>query len=304
MVLDGERLKALLQSAQDDVLLCAPFIKAQVLETILSVVGASVIVRIVTRWRAAEVAAGVSDLAVFEIANERPNTELKLLEDIHAKLYLADNWGLVGSANLTATALGWAERSNVEILIPVQRTDTEVLHLLKRLESAAKATFTIRSAVEAEAAALVEPKLDESLDMVEEGVGERKQEWLPRCAIPEKLYAMYLDADTTTVVTETRGDGLADLHDLNIPRGLTKGDFTNAVREILLLMPAFKRIIDRVPQRLTDVDGITLVADARPNLTSSVTSHQWRIIREWLGFFFADDFEVAPDSFVTRLKPQ
>ena len=302
MVIDGERLKALLQSAQDEILLCAPFIKARVLETILSVVEASVNVRIVTRWRAAEVAAGVSDLAVFEIANERPNTEIELLEDIHAKLYLADNEGLIGSANLTATALGWSERSNVEILIPVQRTDTEVLHLLKRLESAIQATFTIRSAVEAEAVALAEPKLDESLDMINEDVDQRKQAWLPRCAAPKQLYAMYLDADTMDVVEETRADGLADLHDLSIPKSLAKENFADEVQNILCLMPVFKRIIDLVPQGLSDADGIRFVGETRPGLSNPEAAFQWRIIRDWIEVFFANKFEVAPDSFITRLK--
>ena len=266
MVLDGERLKGLLQNAQHEVLLCTPFIKANVLETVLSVVEASVFVRIFTRWRAAEIAAGVSDLAVFEIANERPNTELKLLDDIHAKLYIADNRGLVGSANLTATALGWAERSNVEILIPVQRNQTEVSHLLKRLESATRATFKIRSGVEAEAAALVEPKLDESLDMIDEDGGERKQAWLPRCAAPKQLYAMYLDADTMDVVEATRADGLADLHDLSIPKSLAKENFADEVQNILRLMPVFKRIIDLIPKGLSDTDGVRFVVETRPGL--------------------------------------
>ena len=302
MVLDGERLKGLLQNAQHEVLLCTPFIKANVLETVLSVVEASVFVRIFTRWRAAEIAAGVSDLAVFEIANERLNTELKLLDDIHAKLYIADNRGLVGSANLTATALGWAERSNVEILIPVQRNQTEVSHLLKRLESATIATFKIRSGVEAEAAALVEPKLDESLDMIDEDGGERKQAWLPRCAAPKQLYAMYLDADTMDVVEATRADGLADLHDLSIPKSLAKENFGDEVQNILRLMPVFKRIIDLIPKGLSDTDGVRFVVETRPGLSSSEAALQWRIIRDWIEVFFANQFEVAPDSFVTRLR--
>lgn len=95
MISDGERLKSLLEHAEERVLLCAPFIKAKVLQAILSVVSASVPVRIVTRWRASEIAAGVSDLEVFEVSNMRPNTELALLDDVHAKLYLADDKCLV-----------------------------------------------------------------------------------------------------------------------------------------------------------------------------------------------------------------
>ena len=58
MMVEGERLKELLAGARTRVLLCAPFIKAKILETLLSVVRPEVRVRIVTRWRAEEVAAG------------------------------------------------------------------------------------------------------------------------------------------------------------------------------------------------------------------------------------------------------
>ena len=304
MIVDGERLKALLQRAQREVLLCAPFIKARVLETVLSAVEVSVFVRIVTRWRAREVAVGVSDLAVFEIANDRPNTALHLLDDLHAKLYLADNSGLIGSANLTAPALGWAMRNNVEILTAVRRGDPDVERLLKHLDIAVQATFAIRSAVESEVATLTVPNRDESREMVEDSGNRRNLAWFPRCAAPDQLHAMYVNSETAAVVEGTRGDGLADLRDLHIPGGMLAADFSNAVRETLLLMPAFKRILDRVPRGVTDADGIGLVIEARPDLTQADAAHQWRIIRDWIAVFFEDQFEVAPESFVTRLRPR
>ena len=109
MISDGERLKSFLGKAKIRVMLCAPFIKEKVLQTILEVVPEPVPVQIVTRWRAKEVAAGISDLEVFHIAKERSNTTLALLDDLHAKLYLADEQCLVGSANLTGRGLGWAK---------------------------------------------------------------------------------------------------------------------------------------------------------------------------------------------------
>ena len=145
MMVDGERLKALLAGAKQRVLLCAPFIKAKVLRTLLGVVAKGVDVRIVTRWRAEEVATGVSDLEVFEVAGERLRTELLLLDDLHAKLYVADDKCLLGSANLTASALGWAEPGNIELLVPVSATDTDVSVLLKRLEAALKNKPTLEN---------------------------------------------------------------------------------------------------------------------------------------------------------------
>ena len=302
MIADGERLKALVSSARQHVLLCAPFIKARVLRTILSCINDGIAVSVVTRWRAAEVAAGVSDLEVFEIANERPDTQLALLDDLHAKLYLADDEGLAGSANLTAAALGWADRSNVELLLPVSRSDEDVARLLRRLEHAEPATYAILSEIEVAAAALDVAQLDEGQDVSGNVDDAPNHAWLPSCAAPDRLRAMYEDAETTEVVEGTREEGLADLRDLQIPSGLSPSGFEELVRETLLLMPAFRCIIDRVPQGLTDSAGTALVSKVRPDLNHSNAALQWRIVRDWISEFFRHEYEVAPETFITRIR--
>ena len=303
MITDGERIKSLLAGAKHRVLLCAPFVKARVLQIILSVVPKSIPVQVVTRWRAAEVAAGVSDLDALLVADERPNTELALLDDLHAKLYLADDQCLVGSANLTASALGWSERSNIELLVPAQPSDPEVAYLLERLESAMPATAAKRLEIEAAVAALQLNVLDEALEMVGDGKS-RGLAWLPQCAAPDKLYEMYQNPETAVVVDSTKSDGFSDLRDLQIQRGLSLIDFEAAVQNTLLLMPAFGRIIEEVPQGLTDARGAIRVKESRPELERQDVERQWRIVRDWISVFFADRFEVAPESFVTRLKPR
>ena len=302
MIVDGERLKALVSGAQQTVLLCSPFIKVRVLSTILSVINQRVAVRIVTRWRAAEVAAGVSDLEVFELANDRSGAELVLLDDLHAKLFLADDKGLAGSANLTAAALGWSKRNNVELLLPVDRSTPDVARLLRCLDEARPATYVIRSEIEAEAATLSLARLDEGQDVYSEERSDFGRAWLPICATPEKLRAIYEDPRTTTVVEGTREDGLSDLRSLHIPRHLSPLQFGEVMRENLLLMPAIQRIVNRIPQGLTDVAGVALVAEILPDLTESDAALQWRIVRDWISEFFGDEYEVAPESFVIRLR--
>lgn len=302
MIVDGERLKELGNGARHRVLLCAPFIKVRVLRTILSGIKDDVSVQIVTRWRASEVASGVSDLEVFELANERANTKLALLDDLHAKLYLADDKGLAGSANLTATALGWADRRNVELLLPVSRSDEDVARLLLRLESAEPATYTVRSEIEAQAAELNVGRLDEGQDVSDDMDAAREQAWLPSCAAPWKLWAIYEDVETTAVVGGTKEDGLADLRDLHIPSGLSSSEFKETVRDTLLLMPGVRRIIDHISQGLKDSAAIAIVTEVRPDLSQNSAALQWRIVRDWIAEFFGDEFEVAPESFVTRLR--
>ena len=60
----------------------------------------------------------------------------------------------------------------------------------------------------------------------------------------------------------------------------------------------------RIPQGLTDSGGIALVGELRPDLPKADAAVQWRIVRDWIAEFFEDQFEVAPESFITRLRPR
>lgn len=211
MLLDGERLRQLISTAKNEVVLCSPFIKADVLKRLLGVINAGVLVRIITRWRPAEVAAGVSDLSVFEISQSRPHTQLALLNNLHAKMYLADDGGLIGSANLTATALGWVERSNVELLMAARRVDPEIAILLKQLERAETATYAIKSRIEEEASKLAKLQLPEAEGMSELWKSKPVAPWLPQCAAPGKLYKVYRGQNYADVIELTRDDALFDL---------------------------------------------------------------------------------------------
>jgi len=172
------------------------------------------------------------------------------------------------------------------------------------LETALPANFAIRSAIEAEAAGLGAPMLDESQDMPTEAADRRKHAWLPSCAAPGELRTIYENPKTMAVVEGTRADGLADLNDLHLSSGLSALEFNEGVRETLLLMPAFKRVVDRSPQGLTASGGVALVAEARPDLPKGDAVVQWRIVRDWIAEFFRDRFEVAPKSFIARLRPR
>ena len=301
MVSDGERIKNLVQGASRRVVLCAPFIKSKVLSTVLGVIPPNVHVQIVTRWSPIEIATGVSDLEVYDVANDRQNTELRLLEELHAKIYIADDQCLVGSANLTARALGWAEVHNIELMIQTDTSNPSVVFLLRHLKSAELVTLATKTEMEDAV-----NKIDAfELAKVDEMTGDedsRRKEWLPRCAAPEKLYEIYNDPGTKIVAEGTKKDGSSDLKDLCVGKGLSSGDFSVTIQDSLLIMPAFARIVEKVPQGITDESGIDLIAKERPELDEIDVPNQWRIVRDWIRVFFGDRFEVAPESYVIRLK--
>ena len=54
-----------------------------------------------TRWLPREIAAGVSDPEILDVLEERGNFTLTLVDNLHAKIYVADENCLVGSSNVT-----------------------------------------------------------------------------------------------------------------------------------------------------------------------------------------------------------
>lgn len=113
----GTELSKLCAEADKELLLVAPFIKASVIERLLDKISPAVSLKCITRWFPEEIVAGVSDLEVWNLIQNLPNSSLWLRPDLHAKYYRADNRCLIGSANLTGKALGWSNCPNLELLV-------------------------------------------------------------------------------------------------------------------------------------------------------------------------------------------
>ena len=97
------------------VLIVAPYIKIDVLERVLGVISPDASVSCVTKWTPHDLASGVSDIQCRD-AVMRHGGSFNLHSSLHAKYYRFDDIVLVGSANLSSTAMGWTRFPNVEIL--------------------------------------------------------------------------------------------------------------------------------------------------------------------------------------------
>src|SRR3954447_2475597 len=109
------------EHARHEIVLCAPFVKRHVIDRVLACTAPNVAVAIISRWRPEEIAAGGSDTAVLESGSARGGSVL-LHDRLHAKFYRGDDAVLLGSANLTGTALGWSTRPNLELLVGADRS--------------------------------------------------------------------------------------------------------------------------------------------------------------------------------------
>ena len=95
--------------------IAAPYIKADALTKVLANVSPTASLLCITRWNPHDLAAGASDAECRILVTKRGGS-FRLHPFLHAKYYRVDDVILVGSANLTASALGWSPQPNLEVL--------------------------------------------------------------------------------------------------------------------------------------------------------------------------------------------
>lgn len=294
---DGDIAIDHVMSATSRVVLCAPFIKASVLSKVFSKIRPGVHVDVVTRWIPVEVAARVSDLEVFDIVQARSATTLRLIDNLHAKIFIADDRVLTGSANITANAFGWCSSPNLEVLVPAMLDDPSIQNCLVAISQARFATEEERNNIQERASAISIHNLPES---TEPEAGEPKL-WLPRLGAPVRLYAAYCSGTRERLTRDNLEAADYDLAGLGLTGDLDEAAFKTAVQRVLVSMPAMNRILAEADRDLDDARGVALVGAMDPDSPIGPTA-QWAIVREWLLYFLADRYEIAPQSFIVRPK--
>lgn len=292
----GNDILALVDGAKRDVLIVAPFIKSAPISRLLDTIDAKVTKTIVTRWRCADVLAGVSDLEVFEIT-ARHEAKLLLCRDLHAKLYAADESCLVGSANVTGVALGWRSPANVELMVPVARTDSHVAvfekDLLRRSSPASKDQHDL----------LLEliRRMKDAGRQIEFEDGEPRiaalpASWVPKARNPEDLYRAYGgEEDTSFGLFRALKEEVAEL---GVVQGLSKPAFYAWVSEAIGQTPLVRGVTEMIDSegqvteeglgRILDQNGLREVSvDVRGLL---------EVLERWLSEFLSDRYETTRDS--------
>lgn len=280
------RLQQHLADATEDVVLVAPFIKAPTMERLFSRIPSELDVTCVTRWRAEEVARGVSDLEVLDLCTRRPGTSLLLRNDLHAKYYRVDELCLVGSANLTDRGLGLGEAPNLEILIRANARHEDLAEFESDLfKDVVIATVWIREQV-AEAARLLE---DVSAKERKSGgsqvlSGERFSDWIPGCLVPSQLYSVYR-GDRSRIADAVYRDALEDLEFLDLLPGLRADQFRSLVASRLVQHPIFTVILSEKKLSLGEHETIRALLSERLGIRSPA-SEDVEALRNWLSVFF------------------
>lgn len=276
-----QQIERLLAGAVDEAILVAPFIKMETFQAALAAVPASVRrIRCVTRWSVAEVAAGVSDPEIAELAESDGRASISLCHNLHAKLYVADELCLVGSANLTGKATGRVPTPNIEILVESDVEHPEVRRLLDTVLATA-VPGTVQLARQIRAQADLVGADEDAPQMFVVGEGDSQARWLPETRNPERLYRVY-NGRHRNIASDVLAGVLRDLIHLDIPPGLSEQEFGAAVLDRLRALPELRTLAESGSLNLDDAKRELI--DAGLN-TPDQAQRAVETIAKWLSYF-------------------
>ena len=300
----GVQLTALCAQGSTEVILCAPFIKVGALERVLGSVPAGVTLKCVTRWRPDEIAWGVSDLEVWPLLRERGESSLWLCSSLHAKYYRVDTSCLIGSANITATALGWAVQSNLELLASMPLDHPSVAGFESRLFAS---STEVDNSIYDQMCGVVEiisAQFQQSycqFETMEQTVASEHPDiasyrdpcWLPTLRNPEELFLAY-SGHIARLSSASQEAACSDLATLAVPSGLPKEAFEAYVAALLLQQPVI-RVVDALaaaPQRFGAVRDAIAAAMPKDRVGFDA-DRAWQTLMRWLRHFLPNRYGLS-----------
>lgn len=296
----GKNLSNYFTNAKENIIVVAPFIKKNTMEFLLENVNHNVIVTCVTRWKPDEIVAGACDLEIWPLLKNRNKSKLFLVSNLHAKYYRVDNICMIGSANITDSALALHPKRNIELMVElpindhlkifeddlftlaVEVNDYIYENLLKTVEELKNndCNFIV----------LKEPmNINEYL----EELHKERRFWYPSLRFPQDLYKIYTN-NTQELTKRTIQAGLSDLYYLDIPTGLKKENFTAYIGAILSQQPLVKLIDEYViePRRFGAMRRYIRKIFINQGIEINATS-VWQTLMRWLLFFLPDRYGVS-----------
>lgn len=272
----GDSLVDLAAATHREFVLCAPFAKRAVVDRIVSMLPEGVNLRLYTRWRPEEVAAGVSDTGVLPIIRDRGGTVF-LQDRLHAKFYRNETRALLGSANLTATALGWTPTPNIELLVDVKLETVAAVEYRLSVQSH-EATDELANEVDTIAKSLELPGA--TIPSPSESPGAPVTIWIPQLRMPSDLYAAY-SRGLAALTSRSAGAAAIDLLALDLPPGLDKKQFYLLVGHRLKHQGLFRAIDEYLlqPRRFGEVqDKVSQIT----GLDRGKSSDAWQTVMRWM----------------------
>ena len=304
----GTELSNLCAEANQEVLLVAPFIKASVLERLLDEISPDVSLKCITRWFPEEILAGVSDLEVWNLVQNRANSSLCLRPNLHAKYYRADNRCLVGSANLTNKALGWSDFPNLELLMPLSANEPTVKAFETEL---LKACIPVTEDLFEQVSVAVQLLAEQAPNLIASDLSRREivennltthdlvsiNAWLPTLRNPEDLYLAY-SGQLKKLSTASKIAAATDLRSLAIISNLSLKVFKAYIGTLLLQKPVIQKVDSfvKTPQRFGAVKNLlnSLPCTINPHFNAE---RAWQTLMRWLLYFLPNRYALSVPNY-------
>lgn len=291
----GARLLSILSSAKTSVRIAAPFIKSHSLERVLLAVPEGVNVTCVARWRPEDIASGVCDLEIWDQLRERPGSNFLVHPHLHAKFFAADDLCLVGSANLTHTALGWRSPSNLELLVELDSKKHGLDEWwTKLLASSIVATQDMKLAIAKQAELLRLSGNPIARPEADPENAENGPVWAPQCPRWSGLWEAYI-GDEEQMPASAMRSAKDDLEVLAIPPGFNEAGF----REALTIIFRNTIIVQEIEQLsnlgLSDASAHALLQSLCA-IPENEAPRRWQLLKGWLASLYPDEYRVEIDQ--------
>ncbi len=287
----GGRIRALFEGVVGEVSVVAPFIKVDALRSLLDVIPTDAHLHCVTRWLPQEVAAGVSDPEILDMLEKRGNFTISLVDRLHAKLYIAGERCLAGSANVTLAGLGEGGGRNIEVLVETTIDDPGIAATLKEISQAKRPATRLM----AQAAR----RLADSLSTSTASTVDFEAPWFPISRRPEYAYQFYTQPPSEYVKAADR-ILLTDLASSNLQPGLKEDEFRTAVRSLIAAIPIAEALLDATEDTtLTRSDAHSYLETISGDDFS--TNDLWLAFVNWMAYFF-DDRVIKQEITETALR--
>lgn len=235
----GDLLCRLCSDAQN-LLIAAPYIKEDALSRVLAAVQADASLTCITRWNPHDLAVGASDAECRSMVVDSGGAFM-LHPSLHAKFYRVDDEVLIGSANLTSSAMGWSPQPNLEILCRAGE-DFDSLSFQQQLLNGAR-EMSDDEFQQWEAIARI-TKDDESAISDSQLLLDI---WRPATRDPVHLELSYRGREDQIASFDEREAARRDLQALLVPAGLSDEDVRMWAAACLLASPFANTVIQLNP---------------------------------------------------------
>ncbi len=280
----GDLLTRLCSSAAS-LFIAAPYIKAQALSKVLAALHVDASLICVTRWIPHDLATGASDTECRKLVNDFGGSFL-LHPTLHAKYYRIDDTILVGSANLTSSAMGWAPQPNLEILCQAG-DDFDSLAFQQELLAHAREIgddeFLRWEAI---------PKMLAPIDKAVLAQQPRLDTWRPKTRYPIHLELSYGGREHDIASDDEQQAARMDLEALMMPSSLSNEGVRAWATTCLLATPFANTVIQL--NRTSDVTVAQRALAGTFGLSMTEARRDMETVQNWLTLLAPETIRDIP----------